>query len=61
MSKIKEIRQQQNLRLADVATDVGISIAYLSDIENGNRHGSEKTRKLIADRLGVSLKDLTDE
>jgi len=57
-NRIREIRKAKHKTLAEVSGEIGISIAYLSDIERGNRHGSEKTLKLIADALGVSVADL---
>jgi len=57
-NRIREIRKAKNLTLADVSGSIGISIAYLSDIENGNRHGSAETLKRIADALGVSVSEL---
>ena len=57
-NRIREIRKAKNLTLADISSSVGISIAYLCDIERGNRHGSEGTLKRIADALGVSVAEL---
>lgn len=57
-NRIREIRKAKNLTLADISGSVGISIAYLCDIENGNRHGSIGTLKRIAAALGVSVEDL---
>lgn len=58
VNRIREIRKAQHMTLAEVSGRIGVSIAYLSDIERGNRHGSEITRKRIADVLGVSVSDL---
>jgi transcriptional regulator with XRE-family HTH domain len=57
-NRIREIRKAKNLTLADISGSVGISIAYLSDIERGNRHGTAGTIQRIADALGVSVADL---
>ena len=57
-NRIREIRKAKNLTLADISGSIGISIAYLSDIERGNRHGSNGTLKRIADALGVSVDEL---
>jgi len=57
-NRIREIRKAKNLTLAEISGSIGISIAYLSDIERGNRHGSEGTLQRIADALGVSVADL---
>lgn len=56
-NRIREIRKAKGLTLSKLAGFVDISIAYLSDIENGNRHGSETTLCRIADALGVKVAD----
>lgn len=58
-NRIRDIRKENGITLKDLAEKVGVSIPYLSDIERGNRRGSEKTIDLIADALGVSADDLT--
>lgn len=58
VNRIREIRKAKNLTLADISGSIGISIAYLSDIERGNRRGSDGTLKRIATALGVSVSDL---
>lgn len=57
-NRIREIRKEKKRTLAEISGEVGISVAYLSDIERGNRHGSDRTLKMIADALGVSVADL---
>ena len=57
-NRIREIRKSKNKTLAEISSEIGISVAYLSDIERGNRHGSDRTLKMIADALGVSVADL---
>lgn len=57
-NRIREIRKAKNMTLAEISSEIGISVAYLSDIERGNRHGSEGTLKRIADVLGVKVADL---
>ena len=57
-NRIREIRKSKNLTLAEISSEIGISVAYLSDIERGNRHGSDGTLKRIADALGVAVADL---
>ena len=57
-NRIREIRKAKNKTLAEISSEIGISVAYLSDIERGNRHGSDRTLKMIADALGVSVSDL---
>lgn len=57
-NRIREIRKSKNLTLAEISGSIGISVAYLSDIERGNRRGSNGTLQRIADALGVSVADL---
>lgn len=57
---IREIRKAKNLTLADVSAKTGVTIAYLSDIERGNRHGSSVTRRKIADVLGCTVDELKE-
>jgi len=57
-NRIREIRKAKNMTLVEISSSIGISVAYLSDIERGNRHGSNGTLQRIADALGVSVTDL---
>ena len=58
-NKIRELRKAKGMTLSALAGFVDISIAYLSDIENGNRHGSDATLRRIAEALGVTVADIT--
>lgn len=58
VNRIREIRKAKKLTLADISDSTGFSIAYLSDIERGNRPGSHVSLQRIADALGVSIADL---
>lgn len=57
-NRIREIRKEKKMTLEQLAGKVNISIAYLSDIENGNRPGSAATIERIAAELGVNPSDL---
>ena len=57
-NRIRELRQAKNMTLAEISGSAGISIAYLCDIERGNRHGTDGTLQKIAAALGVSVSDL---
>ena len=57
-NRIREIRKARGMTLAEISGSVGISIAYLSDIECGHRHGTELTLQRIAETLGVTVDDL---
>lgn len=56
-NRIREIRKERKMTLSDLSEKVGVSIAYLSDIERGNRPGGE-TLNRIADALGVQVSEL---
>ena len=58
VNRIREIRKSKHKTLADISGSIGISVAYLSEIERGSRHGTEGTLQLIADALGVTVADL---
>lgn len=58
VNRIREIRKSKNMTLAEMSGCIGISIAYLSEIERGSRHGTAGTLQRIADALGVSVSDL---
>lgn len=49
---IRQERQRRNLSLRALAQDVGVSAAYLSDIERGNRH---PTSGAMLERIGPAL------
>ena len=58
-NRIREIRIQRGIGLNELARRVGISGAYLCDIERGNRHGSSAAIGRIAKALGVDPEELT--
>ena len=60
-NSIRRIRVEKKMTLAEVSEMVGVSIAYLSDIERGNRHGSETIRQKIADSLGVPVTEFIEK
>lgn len=48
---LRDIRKSKGMTLANLAKRVGVSIAYLSDIERGNRKGSPATIQRINEAL----------
>lgn len=52
--KLRDIRKSKNLTLSDIATKVGLSTGYLSQVERGNLKPSIDTLRKIADALEVS-------
>ena len=57
-NRIREIRKKKKMTLEQRAGIARISIAYLSDIEIGNRRGSAETIERIAAGLGVNPSEL---
>lgn len=54
---VKERREKLGKTLRSFASEVGISPAYLSDIENGNRRAPEKFLEKIAQALQIIAPD----
>ena len=52
------MREQKDLSLRELAAKLGISAAFLSDIELGRRYPSEKVLQDIARFLGITVEDL---
>jgi transcriptional regulator with XRE-family HTH domain len=56
--KIRELREEKDLSLRDLAKMIEVSPAFLSDIELGRRYPSDKTLASISNKLGIPLEDL---
>jgi transcriptional regulator with XRE-family HTH domain len=56
--KIRELRDERDVSLRELAKTLGCSAAFLSDIELGRRYPSEDTLKDIAHALRVPVADL---
>jgi transcriptional regulator with XRE-family HTH domain len=57
--RIRELRVERDLSLREFAGKLGdLSAAFLSDVELGRRHPSEKVLADMARVLGTSLEDL---
>ena len=61
VNRIREIRLNQGMTMKELAQRAGISAAYLSDIERGNRNGKRQTLCRIANGLGVMLSELFEK
>lgn len=58
---LKELRLERKLHLRDVEVRSGISNAYISQLENGNRGiPTIKTLKKLADAYDVSIESLVN-
>ncbi|MFH5207997.1 helix-turn-helix domain-containing protein [Antrihabitans spumae] len=55
---IREERGDQDRSLDDVATQVGMSKQYLSEIERGKKEPSSEILRSICGALGISIEDL---
>ena len=53
--RIRELRENKNISLRDLAFDVGISPAYMSDVERNNRYPTDAKLKIIAEALNVHI------
>ena len=56
--RIRELREENDLSLRELATTIGVSAAFLSDVELGRRHPSDKHMRSVAQALGTSWEDL---
>ena len=56
--RIRELREERDLSLREMAKKLGVSAAFLSDIELGRRYPAEENLKDLARMLGVSLDEL---
>ena len=56
--RIRELRDQHDLSVREMAKKVKISAPFLSDVELGRRHPSDEVLKLIASCLDTTFDDL---
>lgn len=58
-NKIKQYRENQNMRLKDLSEKVGVSVGYLSHLERGSRSNpSKEVMEKIAKALNSSIPDI---
>ena len=55
---LRELRAKADLSLREVASKIGVSAAFLSDVELGRRFPSEDTLALLAKELKVTVDEL---
>ena len=46
--RIRELREQQDLSLRELASKIGVSASFMSDVELNRRHPSDKHLSAIA-------------
>ena len=56
--RIRELREEKDLSLRELAAKIEVSAAFMSDVELGRRHPSDKHMVAVAHALGISLEDL---
>ena len=56
--RIRELREERDLSLRELAGKLEVSAAFLSDVELGRRYLSDKHMQAVALVLGTSLEDL---
>ena len=56
--KIRELRQERDLSLRELASKIRVSAAFMSDVELDRRHPSDKHLVSLAHALNTSLNDL---
>ena len=55
---LRQIRERKNISLRELAKKIGVSGAFLSDIELGRRFPSADKIELLAKEIGVPLEEL---
>lgn len=55
-AEARKVMFQKNIKLKDVAQELGISVTYVSEILKGTRPG-DKQKPLIANMLGMERED----
>jgi transcriptional regulator with XRE-family HTH domain len=56
--RIRELRDQQDFSLRELARKLQVSAAFLSDIELGRRHPSDEILERLAGFLKTTIQDL---
>jgi transcriptional regulator with XRE-family HTH domain len=56
--RIRELREEKDLSLREVAKRLQVSAAFLSDVELGRRYPSPRVLSDLAEALGTSVDDL---
>ena len=57
-AKLRQIREEKNISLRELAKKIGVSGAFLSDIELGRRFPSLDKIELLAKEIGIPAEDL---
>ena len=57
-AKLKQLRNEKDLSLSDIATMSGVSVSYLSEIEKGKKYPAPATIIRLSRAIGVSFDEL---
>ena len=57
-NNVRDIRHAKGLTMKDIADKVGVSIAFIHDVELERRSAKPETWQRIADALGVPVEAL---
>lgn len=60
-NKLRSLRKECNLTLKELSAKSGISVSFISDIENGRRNPSIDTLTVLAKALNVSVNIFFDD
>ncbi|ABO49765.1 putative transcriptional regulator, XRE family [Desulforamulus reducens MI-1] len=55
---IAKLRKQKKWTQSKLAKETGLSRGYIASIEQGRRHPALKTLTIIAEKLGVEMREL---
>lgn len=58
--RIRELREERDLSLRELAAKIEVSAAFMSDVELGRRHPSDKHMVAVARALGTTLEELQE-
>lgn len=58
--RIRGLREERNVSLRELAARIEVSAAFMSDVELGRRHTSDKHMVAVALALGATFEDLKD-
>lgn len=56
--RIRELREEKDLSLRELAKRLGVSAPFISDVELGRRYPSDKLFESMAKELDISVEDL---
>ena len=58
-ARLRYLRRERDLTLADTASRAGISVQYLSEVERGRKEPSSEVISAVLGALAVSLEEVT--